>query len=223
MVRAFRHRNYRLFFSGQLVSLVGTFLSQVAVVWLIYSLTHEAWLLGLGGFMGQIPIFLLGPFAGVWADRLDRRRLLVVTQVLSMLQSLALGLLALTGLINVPLIIALAFAQGLINAFDMPGRQAFLVEIVEDRADLPNAIALNSTMVHGARLVGPALAGLLLYWVGAAWCFLLDAVSYVGVIAALLAMRVPARPHWRLAGSRGMLADVKEGFAYSPRCACCCW
>jgi MFS family permease len=213
MLRAFRHRNYRLFFAGQLVSLVGTFLSQVAVVWLIYSLTHEAWLLGVAGFVGQVPIFLLAPVAGVWVDRVDRRRLLVITQALAMLQSLALGLLALTGHIGVSSILALACFQGFINAFDMPGRQAFLVEMVEDRRDLANAIALNSTMVHGARLVGPALAGFLLYWVGAAWCFLVDGASYAAVIAALLAMTVRPRP--RADGARRtVLADLKEGLAY---------
>src|SRR5687768_952678 len=155
--RAFRHRNYRLFFAGQIVSLCGTFLSQVAVAWLVYRLTKAAWLLGVVGFAGQIPMFLLAPFAGVWVDRWDRRRLLVITQALSMLQSFGLAATAYLSYgahappLNVTLaaLVGLAFVQGVVNAFDMPGRQAFLVQMVEDRDDLANAVALNSTMVHG--------------------------------------------------------------------------
>src|SRR5947209_10918465 len=198
MLRAFRHRNYRLFFAGQVVSLVGTFLTQVATTWLVYHLTGKAWLLGVVGFAGQIPMFALAPFAGVWVDRWNRRRLIVVTQTLAMLQSFALALLTFryagNQSIAVPGIIVLSLVQGLINAFDMPGRQAFLVEMVTDRNDLSNAIALNSTMVHGARLVGPAVAGFLIYYVGAGYCFLLDGISYIALIAALLAMRTTPRP-----------------------------
>src|ERR1700722_5040038 len=178
LLRALRHRNYRLFFAGQLVSLIGTFLTQIATAWLVYSMTHRALLLGVVGFAGQIPMFVLTPFAGVWVDRINRQKLLIGTQTLAMLQSLALAFLALTHRINVPEIIGLSIFQGLINAFDIPGRQAFVVEMVTDRTDLPNAIALNSTMVHGARLIGPALAGLLIAWVGAGLCFLIDGISY---------------------------------------------
>ncbi len=216
LLRAFRHPNYRLFFAGQIVSLVGTFLTQVATGWLIYHLTHSAWLLGAAGFASQIPMFALSPFAGVWVDRLNRQRLLVLTQALALLQSAGLAILAFRfgdapGVI-IPGILGLNLVQGLINAFDMPGRQAFLVEMVTDRADLANAIALNSTMVHGARLVGPAAAGMLIYWVGAGWCFTLDAISYVAVIAALLRMNVVSRPR-RRAGS--VMYELREGLAYT--------
>lgn len=219
MLRAFAHPNYRLFFAGQLVSLCGTFLATVAVVWLVYRLTNDPWWLGVVGFAGQLPMFLVTPFAGVLVDRVDRRRVLVVTQVLSMLQSAALAVLAFSPLIHtnpsaaVWVILGLAAFQGLVNALDMPARQAFLVEMVTDRADLPNAIALNSTMVHAARLVGPALAGLLIYAVGPGWCFLLDAGSYLAVIASLLLMRVT--PRARPAEHRGVLHELHEGLAYA--------
>jgi MFS family permease len=215
IVRALRHRNYRLFFAGQLISLVGTFLTQVATVWFVYRLTRDARLLGIVGFAGQLPMFLLGPFAGVWADRVNRQKFIVLTQVLSMLQSLGLAALAFwfgnNPVIAVPWLIALAIIQGLINAFDMPARQAFLVEIVTDRADLANAIALNSTMVHGARLIGPAAAGLLIAAVGESLCFFIDAISYIAVITALLAMRVTPRPPRK---SAGIVAELFEGFRY---------
>lgn len=211
-LRALRHRNYRLFFAGQIVSLIGTFLTQVATVWLVYSLTHRPWVLGVTGFMGQIPMFCIAPFAGVLVDRVNRRRLIIVTQILAMLQSFALAALALPHLITVAEIIALSLFQGLINAFDMPARQAFLIEMVTDPADLANAIALNSTMVHGARLIGPALAGLLIYWVGAGWCFLLDGISYIAVIVALLAMNIQPRARPR---RRSVLIELKEGMRYA--------
>ncbi|HTF43154.1 MAG TPA: MFS transporter, partial [Terriglobales bacterium] len=151
--RALRHRNFRLFFSGQSISLIGTWMTRIATSWLVYKLTNSALLLGVVGFAGQIPTFLVAPFAGVWVDRLDRQRVLIVTQVLAMVQSLALAVLTLSGHINIYEIIGLSAFQGLINAFDMPGRQAFLVQMVEDKKDLGNAIALNSSMVNLARLV----------------------------------------------------------------------
>src|SRR5438067_13207772 len=150
MLRALSHRNYKLFFSGQSISLIGTWMTRIATSWLVYRLTGSAWLLGVVGFAGQIPSFLLSPFAGVLVDRWNRHRLLIATQVLAMLQSLALGVLALTGLINIRHVILLSFFQGIINAFDMPARQAFVVEMVERREDLANAIALNSSMVNAA-------------------------------------------------------------------------
>jgi MFS family permease len=216
-LRAFSHRNYRLFFLGQIVSLIGTFLTQVATVWLVYDLTHDPRLLGIVGFAGQIPMFLLAPVAGVWVDRWNRRRLLVITQTLSGLQSLGLAIAAfLPHQQHVgPIIIAficLAACQGFINAFDMPGRQAFLVEMVPRREDLGNAIALNSTMVHGARLIGPALAGFLIQLVGPALCFGLDAISYIGVIAALLAMHIEPRPARETKHS--VRKELYEGFRY---------
>ena len=210
--RALRHRNYRLFFSGQSISLIGTWLTRIATGWLVYRLTRSALALGMVGFAGQLPTFLLAPFAGVWVDRLNRHRVLVVTQALAAVQSAAMAALTLAGVITVRDILLLSAFQGVINAVDMPARQSFVVEMVEDRADLPNAIALNSSMFNGARLIGPSVAGVLIAWVGEGWCFLLDAVSYLAVIGSLLAMRVPARAGLR-AGGR-MLQDLREGFRY---------
>ncbi len=160
VVRALHSRNYRLFFSGQSISLVGTWMTRVATGWLVYRLTGSAVLLGTVGFAGQVPAFFLGPLAGVLVDRWDRHRTLVVTQILSMLQSFAMAGLALTGLITVWQIVGLAVVQGVVNAFDMPARQSFVIEMVDKREDLGNAIALNSSMVNAARLIGPALAGI---------------------------------------------------------------
>src|SRR5690348_2852016 len=190
VVRALRHRNYRLFFTGQTVSLIGTWMTRIATSWLVYRLTKSALLLGLVGFAGQIPTFLLAPVAGVWVDRLNRHRVLVWTQVLAMLQSFALAVLALTGVITISHVLWLSAFQGLINAFDMPGRQAFVVEMVENREDLSNAIALNSSMVNMARLIGPSIAGIVIAAVGEAYCFLIDGFSYLAVIASLLLMRI---------------------------------
>jgi MFS family permease len=208
ILRALRHRNYRLFFAGQLVSLVGTWMTSVAMSWLVYRLTHSPLLLGAVSFSGQLPAFLVGPLAGVLVDRWERRRVLVITQVLAMAQSAALAVLALGGWITVAQLLALALVQGFINAFDIPARQAFLVEMIEDRADLPNAIALNSSMFNAARLVGPSIGGVIIAAAGEGWCFAIDAVSYLGVIASLVAMRVrrrvapgaPARVLSQLAG-----------------------
>ena len=213
MLRALRHRNYRLFFSGQGTSLIGTWITRIATSWLVYRLTGSATMLGLVGFAGQVPTFLLAPFAGVWVDRLDRYRVLVVTQVLAMLQSFALASLALSGTITVTHILLLSIVQGLINAFDTPARQAFVVDMVEDRADVPNAIALNSSMVNGARLLGPSIAGVMIALVGEGWCFFADGVSYLAVIASLLAMRVARRA--RPEGRARVLRDLTEGFRYA--------
>lgn len=217
MGRALRHRNYRLFFFGQGTSLVGTWLTRVATAWLVYRLTGSALLLGLVGFAGQIPTFLMAPLAGVLVDRWNRHRVLVATQALAMLQSALLAWFALTGTITVWIILVLAAFQGLINAFDTPARQAFVVEMIEAREDLPNAIALNSSMVNAARLIGPSVAGLLIAAVGEGWCFAIDAASYVAVIGSLWAMRL--RPRARAAVSRQILADLHEGFAYVRRFA----
>src|SRR6185437_11914104 len=177
--RALSSRNYRLFFGGQSVSLVGTWITRVATSWLVYRLTGSDLLLGVVAFCGQIPTLVFAPFAGVLVDRLDRHKILVTTQVLSALQSLALAILALTRLITVADILWLQVAQGMINAFDTPSRQSFLVEMVENRADLPNAIALNSSMVNASRIVGPSIGGLLIAGFGEGWCFMVDAISYV--------------------------------------------
>ena len=193
LIRALKHRNYRLFFSGQTVSLIGTWITRVATSWLVYRLTKSEWLLGVVAFAGQIPLLVLAPFGGVLGDRWNRRRILVVTQILSALQSLALALLAFSHRITVTQIIVLQVVQGIINAVDTPARQAFVVEMVDAPEDLPNAIALNSSMFNGSRIIGPTIAGLLIAIVGEAWCFMLDAISYVAVIASLVAMRFAAR------------------------------
>ncbi|WP_158751823.1 MFS transporter [Acidobacterium sp. S8] len=210
--RALRHRNFRLFFSGQSISLIGTWMTRIATAWLVYRLTKSSLLLGTVSFAGQIPTFLLAPFAGVLVDRMDRRRVLIWTQVLAMVQSLAMAALTLTKLINIHEVLALSVFQGVINAFDMPGRQAFLVQMVEDRGDLSNAIAINSSMVNLARLVGPSLAGLVIAATNEGWCFLIDGVSYIAVIISLLMMRVPVVAVKRAAAS--MVEQLKEGWTY---------
>jgi MFS family permease len=210
--RALRHRNFRLFFGGQSISLIGTWMTRLATSWLVYRLTGSAFLLGIVGFSGQIPTFLLAPFAGVWVDRLNRQHVLIVTQALAMLQSFALAFLTLTKHITVHEIILLSAMQGMINAFDMPGRQAFLVEMVEDRQDLGNAIALNSSMVNMARLVGPSLAGMVIAVSGEGSCFLIDGVSYLAVIASLFAMRL--KPAAVKRATTSMLVQLREGWDY---------
>jgi MFS family permease len=210
--RALRHRNFRLFFGGQTISLIGTWMTRVATAWLVYRLTHSALLLGTVSFAGQIPTFLFAPFAGVWVDRLNRRQVLVWTQALSMVQSLALAALTLSGHITVHWILILSVTQGIINAVDMPGRQSFLVQMVEDRRDLGNAIAINSSMVNVARLIGPSLAGMLIAATSEGYCFLVDGISYIAVIASLLAMHVSASPTRRVATS--MWQELHEGWTY---------
>lgn len=210
--RALHHRNFRLFFFGQSVSLIGTWMTRLATAWLVYRLTHSAFLLGLVSFSGQIMAFILGPVSGVWVERLNRRKLLVWTQIASAAQSLALAVLTLAHVINLWEIIVLAAVQGLINAFDMPARQAFLVQMVDDVGDLSNAIAINSSMVNGARLIGPAVAGLIISGFGEGWCFLIDGVSYFAVIASLLFMRVQ---HTEVRSKvRGMFGQMREGWDY---------
>lgn len=213
MLRALQYPNYRLFFGGQLVSLLGTWMTQIATTWLVYRLTNSALLLGAVAFAGQIPAFLLGPIAGVWVDRLNKHRLLVVTQTLAMLQSFGLAFLTLSGHVTLFHIILLLAMQGFINAFDMPARQAFVVEMIENKEDLSNAIALNSSMFNIARLAGPSIGGLLIAGVGEGWCFLIDGVSYIGVIGCLLAMKVA--PHVARASQKNPLQELKEGYRYA--------
>src|SRR5579863_8280485 len=210
--RALRHRNFRLFFGGQSISLIGTWMTRVATSWLVYRLTKSPLLLGTVGFAGQIPTFLLAPLAGVIVDRIDRRTLLVWTQALAMLQSLVLAWLTLTHRINIPEILVLSVMQGFINAFDMPGRQSFMVKMVEDRADLSNAIAINSSMVNTARLIGPSLAGLLIAATNEGWCFLVDGISYIAVIISLLMMRI--NPDQAQRATTSMIGQLKEGWTY---------
>jgi len=212
-IPALRSRNYQLFFAGQGISLIGTWMTQVATVWLVYQLTNSALLLGVSGFVGQIPSLFLSPFGGVLVDRLNTRKILISTQVLAMMQSLALAALALTGTINIGQIIFLSLFQGVINALDAPARQTFVTEIVEKREDLASAIALNSSLVNGGRLIGPAIAGVVIAKVGSGYCFLIDGLSYIAVIAALLAMRLNTKRKSTPTGSA--LARVKAGFVYA--------
>ncbi len=210
--RALRHRNFQLFFVGQSISLIGNWMTRLATTWLIYHLTHSALLLGIVSFAGQIVSFALGPFAGVWVERLERRRLLVWTQAAAAVQSLALAALTLARAITLEEIIALTALQGVINAFDMPARQSFLVQMVEDRNDLSNAIAINSSMANGARLIGPAIAGLVIAAFGEGACFLMDGLSYLAVIASLLLMHI--RPLDSHRGKANMWEQMREGWDY---------
>lgn len=213
LLPALNSRNYRLFFAGQGISLIGTWMTQLATIWLVYSLTNSPLMLGVVGFTSQIPSFFLAPFGGVFVDRFSRYRTLIGTQIMAMIQSLTLAVLALTGVIQIWHIIALSLFQGFINALDAPARQAFVPELVERREDLANAIAINSTMINGARLIGPAVGGLLIARVGTAYCFLIDGLSYIAVIAALLAMKV--KP-WKLSVVKGNpLQQVREGLVYA--------
>jgi MFS family permease len=216
--RALRHRNFRLFLGGQIVSLTGTWMQQVALGWLVYRMTRSAFLLGLVGFTGQIPSLFVAPFAGVWADRWNRHRMIVATQALSMVQALVLAGLVLSGTVRVGHVLALSLFLGIVNAFDIPARQSFLVEMVGGREDLANAIALNSSTFNAARLVGPSVAGVLIAAVGEGVVFLVNGLSYLAVLAALLAMRLPPR-----APRAGPLVPARrhlgEGFAYVTRFA----
>ncbi|MEZ2345662.1 MFS transporter [Terriglobus sp. RCC_193] len=215
-MRALRHRNYRLYLSGQCVSLMGTWMTRLALSWLTYRLTHSAFLLGMVGFAGQILTFVLAPFAGVWVDRMDRRKLLVMTQVAAAVQSLALAALTLAKVITIQEILALAALQGLIDAFDMPARQSFVTKMVPDKEDLSNAIALNSSMVNVARLVGPSVAAIVIAKLGEGWCFGIDGVSYLAVIASLLMMRI--KPDVPGAHHRPAMAEqMREGWGYVSR------
>jgi MFS family permease len=186
-------------------------MTQVATSWLIYRLTNSAWLLGFVGFSGQIPAFFMAPFAGVWVDRWNRHRILKITQTLSMIESFALAAVVFTGHVSVWNIVGLTMFQGVVNAVDMPARQAFLVEMVNDRADLANAIALNSSMVNGARLIGPSIAGIVIGIAGEAYCFLIDGFSYLAVIASLLLMTVRSIP---ARSRKNVWFELKDGFRY---------
>jgi MFS family permease len=212
-LRALRYRNYRLYFGGQGISLVGTWMQRIAQSWLVYRLTDSVFLLGIVGFCTQIPTFLAGPFAGVIVDRRNRYHILIVTQILATIQASILAILILTNTVQVWHIVVLGIFLGLINAFDMPSRQSLLVEMIENREDLSNAIALNSSMVNGARLLGPTIAGILIAIVGEGICFLLNALSFVAVIIALLAMRLNLQHLGK--SKRHLFTDLKEGFKYA--------
>ena len=213
LLKAFRHKNYRLFFAGQLVSLMGTWMQSVAQGWLVYTMTHSPLALGLTSFCGQIPVFFVAPFGGTISDRVDRRRMLVVTQGLSMLQAAILATLTLTHVVQVWHIVALAFTMGLINAFDVPTRQAFTIEMV-GREDLRNAISLNSVMFNLARVIGPSAAGLLVALAGEGVCFALNALSYAAVLASLLFIHVAPRQR---PAQQHPLREMQAGFLYAWR------
>lgn len=213
MFRSLESYNFRLFFMGQSVSLIGTWIQRIAMPWLVYDLTHSVFLLGLIGFTGQLPVFLIGPFAGVLTDRWNKQRLLLVTQTLAMAQALAIAVLIFLGIIHVWMLVILSIMLGCITAFDGPARQSFLLEMISKKDDLGNAIALNSTMVNSARLIGPSIAGILIASTGEGMCFLINGISYLVVIASLLRMKLP--PRTEKTKQRQFLSSFKEGFAYT--------
>ena len=211
--RSLHYQNYRLFFYGQSISLIGTWIQRIAVPWMVYDITGSVFYLGLVGFAGQIPTFLLAPFAGVLIDRWNRYTILVITQVLAMLQAFVLVFLVYNKSIEIWEIVALSIFLGCINAFDMPARQSFVVDMIEKKEDLGNAIALNSSMVNSARLIGPSIAGILISLTGEGICFLVNALSYLVVIYFLLKMKIPARKV--MAKATQGLKGFKEGFSYT--------
>lgn len=211
--RSLQHRNYRLFFSGQSISLIGTWMQRIALPWLVYRMTGSEVLLGVVGFVAQIPSFLLAPVAGVLIDRWSRYRVLLVTQVISMIQAGILAWLSLTGALDIWHIIVLSLAMGCINAFDMPARHSFVIDMVENKDDMGNAIALNSMMFNGARLIGPSVAGIVLATTGEGICFLINALSYIFIIISLLAMHVPAIGEKKK--ETKIFSELKEGLAYT--------
>ncbi len=213
-LRALRHENFRLYFGGQGLSVVGTWVQRIALTWLVYRLTNSALLLGIVGFSGQIPLLIVTPFAGVFADRLDKHKILLYTQALSMVQAFVLAALVLTNTIKVWEIITLSVILGIFDAVDMPTRQSFMVEMVgNNREDLGNAIAMNSSMVNAARLVGPAIAGILISAFGEGWCFLLNAISYIAVLISLMKMKVDPIKH--ISKKKETLKELKEGMKYA--------
>lgn len=209
-LRALKHRNFQLFFGGQLISLIGTWMQNVAQAWLVYRLTGSSLLLGSVAFAGQIPVFLTSPLGGIAADRYNRQRVVISTQTASMVLAFAFAFLTLTHRITVTEIFVLAILRGVVNAFDIPGRQAFIVEMV-GKEDLMNAIALNSSMFNGARIIGPAIAGIVVAKIGEGWCFFGDAVSYIAVIVGLFMMRVAPRKQLAMASP---LEHIIEGFRF---------
>ncbi len=211
--RSLGYRNYRLFFSGQSISLIGTWMQRIALPWLVYDITGSAFLLGIVSFAGQIPTFLLAPFAGVITDKFSKYRVLLTTQILSLVQASLLAVLSLTGAIEIWQIVALSILLGCINAFDVPSRHSFVIEMVEKKEDFGNAIALNSMMFNGARLVGPSVAGLLLAATGEGVCFLINAISYIFVISSLLLMKLKDNDEKKKPGN--MFREMKEGFNYT--------
>jgi MFS family permease len=212
--RALKYRNFKLFVIGQSISLIGTWIQQVAMLWLVFSLTNSALLLGIVGFLGQLPMFVIAPFAGVLADRVNKHKLMILTQVLALIQAFILSGLVLFNVISIWHLVVLSVILGVINAFDMPVRQTFVIEMIENnKEDLGNAIALNSSMVNAARLVGPSIAGILIATIGEGWCFFLNSISYIAVVGSLIKMKVV--PAIKKSEQRKILEDITEGFKYS--------
>ncbi len=214
MFRALKYRNYRLFVGGQSLSLIGTWIQMVAVTWLVYKMTNSAFILGIVGFSGQLPLFIIAPFAGVIADRWDKKRMLLITQSLALLQALILAVLVFLNLITIWHLIVLSVFLGIINAFDMPIRQSFVVDMLDNqKQDINNAIALNSSMVNGARLIGPSIAGILIATLGDGWCFAINCLSYLAVIISLLRMKIIKIPIKK--SQTNVIGQLKEGFKYT--------
>jgi MFS family permease len=212
MIRSFRYRNYRLYFAGQSISLIGTWIQRIATPWLVYHLTNSPFLLGLVGFAGQVPTFILAPFTGVMTDRWNKYHIMIATQVSAMIQAFMLTFLFFRGNIQVWEIVLLSVFMGIVNAFDSPARQSFVIEMIDNKEDIGNAIALNSSMVNSARLLGPSVAGILIAVAGEGYCFLINGLSYLFVIGSLLMMKVaPRKPKTR---DSHVFADLKEGFSY---------
>lgn len=210
--KALKYRNYRLYFTGQTISLVGTWMQRMAVGWLIYKITGSAFMLGLAAFAGQVPTFIFSPYAGVIVDNYDRYKILLITQVLSMIQASVLTFLVLSNNHNPYIIIFLSFILGVINSFDTPSRQSLVVQLVDKKEDLPNAIALNSSMLNIGRLMGPAVAGIILLRFGEGFCFLINSLSFIAVITSLLMIKIPKlEPKVK---SKNFLKDFKEGYRY---------
>ena len=214
MFRAMKYKNYRLFVGGQSLSLIGTWIQMVAVTWLVYKMTNSAFILGVVGFSGQLPLFIIAPFAGVIADRWDKKRILLITQSLALAQAMILSILVFTKVVLIWHIIALSIFLGIINAFDMPIRQAFVVDMLDNKKqDLGNAIALNSSMVNGARLIGPSIAGILIATVGDGWCFAINCLSYLAVIISLFRMKIINIP--KIETQSHVIIQLKQGFSYT--------
>ncbi len=214
MFRALKYKNFRLFVGGQSLSLIGTWLQMVALTWLVYQLTNSALMLGIVGFSGQLPMFIVAPFAGVFADRWNRHKMLLFTQTLALFQALILSILVFTNVVQIWHIIVLSTFLGIINAFDMPIRQAFVFDMIENhKEDVGNAIALNSSMVNAARLIGPSIAGLLIATVGEGWCFLVNSISFLAVVISLLKMNVQLTP--KPTKELKIFSELKEGFSYT--------
>jgi len=211
--RSLKYRNYRLFFSGQSISLIGTWMQRIAMPWLVYHMTGSALLLGVVGFAGQIPTFLLSPVAGVLTDRWSRYRVLLVTQIISLVQAFVLAILCLLGIIQIWHIVVLSIILGCVNAFDVPARHSFIIDMVEKKEDLGNAIALNSMMFNGARLIGPSIAGVMLATTGEGICFLINAISYIFVILSLVMMKLKPRKDGKQ--KKEIIKELKEGLNYT--------